>query len=225
MQEFIGNIISEFLKGAAGEAGKEGVRALFSSRTKPESLPQDEGEHLDVQDPWMMAGGFLNALLHGEPDTAWTYCDPSVADEPDRLERVNVILQAVPPMSYALLNMHVPEGWREGDWLPWGLIEAVITYPRDDGRFDALPALLTMFPSDAGWLVADVHWQESAEQTSEPSLPAARVVGWNNDWESTVAEIYILPCTRCPQSFTIPAGYGVLKVKCPACWTLQEVET
>lgn len=225
MQEFFGGIISEFLKGAAGEAGKAGARALFSSKPKPESLHQAEGEHPDPQNPWEIAGGFLNALLHGEPEIAGTYCDPHVAEDPDRLERLNVVLQAVPPVSWALQNMQVPDGWREGDWLPWGLIEAVITYPRDDGGFDALPALITMFPSDDGWLVGDVHWQEDSEQAGEPDLPAARVVGWNKDWQSAVAEVYVLPCSRCPQSFTIPAGYGVLKVKCPACWTQQEVET
>jgi hypothetical protein len=223
VQEFIGGIVSELLKGFAGEAGKEGARALFSSKSKPESLPQ-EGEHLDVHDPWVMAEGFLNALLHGEPDIAWTYCDACVADEPDRLERLNILLQAVPPVSWALQNMHVPDGWSEGDWLPWGLIDAVITYPRDDGGFDALSALITMLPSDDGWLVADVHWQDT-EEASEPTLPAARVVGWPKDWESSVAEVHVLPCTRCLESFTIPAGYGVLKVKCPACWTQQEVET
>jgi hypothetical protein len=222
MQEFISGIISELVKGFAGEAGKAGARAIFS---KPESPPQAEGEHPDPQDPWAMAGGFLNALLCGEPDIAWTYCDPHLADEPERMERLNVILHAAPPLSWALQNMHVPEGWSEGDELPWGLIEAVITYPRDDGGFDALSALITMLPGEFGWLVGDVHWQDGTEQAGEPVPPAARVVGWPKDWEFSVAEVHVLPCSRCPQSFTIPAGYGILKVRCPACWTQQEVET
>lgn len=226
MQEFIGGIVSELFKGFAGEAGKAGARALFSSGSAPGSPAEPEDEHFDpLHDPWEMADGFLNALAHGDPDTAWTYCDPYVADDPERHERLIVILDAVPPVSWAVQNMHVPEEWREGDWLPWGVIQSVITYPRDDGGFDALPALITMLNGDDGWRVADVHWQEDSEQRSEPLLPAGRVVGWQLDWQSSVAEVHVLPCNRCPQNFTVPAGYGILKVKCPACWTQQEVET
>lgn len=226
MQEFISGVVSELLKGFAGEAGKAGARALFSSGSASEPPAASEDEHLDpLHNPWDMAHGFLHALAQGEPDTAWTYCDPFVADDPDRHQRLDVILQAVAPVSWAVQNMHVPKEWREGDWLPWGVIETVITYPRGDGGFDALPALITMLNGDDGWRVADVHWQEDTEEVNAPALPAGRVVGWPKDWESSVAEVHVLPCTRCSESFTIPAGYGVLKVRCPACWTQQEVET
>lgn len=223
MHEIISGLLSELGKGFAGEAGKAGARALFSSRSEkgPTPPPEDSDPFAEPQE---MVDGFLNALAQATLDDAWGYCDQTWADDPERSERLHVILQAAPPVSWAIQNLYAPEDWTDGDWLPWALVEVVVTFPLETGGHEVLPAVVTTVNTDEGWCVADVHWTGETEDSVEPELPAGKISGWK-DWESSAAEYHAIPCTRCPQEFRIPAGYGVLNARCPACWTQQAVET
>jgi phage FluMu protein Com len=35
----------------------------------------------------------------------------------------------------------------------------------------------------------------------------------------------VIQCERCPQKLSIPVGVGRIRLKCPACWTPQEIDT
>lgn len=222
MHEFFSGALSELLKGFAGEAGKAGARALFSSRAEDTS-GQHSVQFDALQEPKDLVDGFLNALAHRDQDAAWTYCDQTWADDPARSESLHVTLDAAPPLSWAIQEVYVPADWAEGNWLAWAIVEVVVTFPGEGGGFDVIPAHVTTFNGDTGWHIADVHWSPG-EENEQVELPTGRVIGWK-DWESAVDQYHVLPCSRCSQEFLIPAGYGMLKVKCPACWTQQEVET
>lgn len=220
------SIFGEFAKGLASEAGKMSARAILSresvdSTPAQASVAEEEELLLALEslpyDPWPgveeTAEGMFRCLAAGDRDTAWTWCDPAWPTDPERGQAFHDTFNASPPLSWTILERWAPEGWTEGQALPWAALSMVVTYDNGDGTFVGLPATVVAVPLEQGWRIYSLRWESSGAQ-EEQSV--------QEDFVLTGTDM-LVQCERCPNQLSIPAGDGPYRVKCPECWTPQTV--
>jgi hypothetical protein len=208
--EFFTTLLTELGKGFMGEAGKAGARALFSREAptpEPEHALEDE---LEPQDETQEAlEGFFDCLAVGDPDAAWTWCDPEWPHDPQRSQSYHDTFSLAPPISWSVRQQYVPSDWSPGEWLEWVAWDVVVTFDNGDGSFSAHPAAVVALPLDDGWRIAEVVWDPGSDEAPEPV---------------TEEEVWLVVCERCPAELAIPVGLGPFSIRCPDCWTPQTID-
>lgn len=241
MIDIIKVLAVEAAKAFAGEAAKAGARAMFSERTqtgpapRPEPMLQAEPIYDPVADVQTVGEWFLSALAQGDHDAAWALCDPGWPYDPERSQSYHATFDAAPPVSWAVRQIYVPEDWTAGSFLAWAGVEVLVTFDLQNGTSSAIEGVLWIFPIEEEWRVADIYWPPAPESAeAEPQEFAADLsdlfagfVGDVQILEEPVheSEMRVILCTRCPQKLSIPVGVGRIRVKCPACWTTQVLDS
>jgi hypothetical protein len=230
----------EAAKAFAGEAAKAGARAMFSERTqteqvpRPEPLLQVEPVYDPVADVRTVGEWFLSALAQGDHDAAWALCDPGWPYDPERSQSYHATFGAAPPVSWAVRQIHVPEDWTPGSFLAWAGVEVLVTFDLQNGTYSAIEGVLWIFPIAEEWRVADIYWPPAAEsaEAEQQEFEASLSDIFDFTWDAPVVEQpvhqpekRVILCTRCPQKLSIPVGVGRIRVKCPACWTTQVLDS
>jgi hypothetical protein len=236
MIEFLKILAIESTKAFAGEAAKAGARTLFSERAQVEPVPHPEPVVYDpVGDVQAVAEWFLSALSQRDHDAAWALCDPEWLYDPQRSQSYHATFEAAPPVSWAVRQIHVPEDWTEGQNLAWAGVEVLVTFDLENGTYSTIEGVLWIFPIAQEWRVADIYWPAAAELTErepqvftfdQPDIFAG--FPWDAQvTEQPVAEPEkrVILCTRCPQKLSVPVGVGRIRVKCPACWAQQVIDS
>jgi hypothetical protein len=240
MIEFLKILGTEAAKAFAGEAAKAGARALFSERTQAERVPQPEAISPPEQasdpvfDAQAVGEWFLSALAQQDHDAAWALCDPEWPYDPERSQSYHATFGAAPPISWAVRQIHVPGDWTPGNTPAWAGVEVLVTFDLQNGTYSAIEGVLWIFPIANEWRVADVYWAPAPESTEveqkEFAADLSEIFGL--DWDAQVMELSIrepekrvILCTRCPQKLSVPVGVGRIRVKCPACWTQQVIDS
>ncbi|HEX2081207.1 MAG TPA: hypothetical protein VHG08_26120 [Longimicrobium sp.] len=242
MLDFFVAVAIEAGKGFFGEAGKAGARALFSRPTEPEQVVSNLEPERALYDPIGEAEyagtAFLHALAQRDHDTAWAWCDPDWPNDPERSQSFHNTFSSAPPATWNIRERYVPADWQDGDDLPWIGLDVLVTFDLLDGTYSTIEGLLWIFPTTDGWRLADITWDSASQQAAanqEASLesvfdelfqiPADEVLEADFTIHEEETAKRVILCTRCPQKLSIPVGVGRIRVKCPACWTQQVIDS
>jgi hypothetical protein len=225
MHAIVAEIVSGTVTKLVEVAVERIVRSAFAPRT-PAAPTIDP-----VEEAAVVMGGFLQALADRDVDACLSFCDVAWSVQDDTCDLMNHTLSSAPPVSWAFTELHVPETWIAGAWLPWLVAEMVVTFDVGDGRFEPLPAVLRAVHTEQGPRINYLWWGESVEPEPEPAaeLDFSQIAA--EDFSAIFGQLFpavdpqpvtaIVECARCGQKLRVPTDKGRLRVTCRKCANVQ----
>jgi hypothetical protein len=194
-----------------------GVDRVFTPQTPPPPAtdPISEAEGA--------VSGFLTALAERDSDTLWSWCEPTLAQDPNTMALLEASWDAAAPVSWSFRERYVPSDWTPHAVLPWVVFDLVVTFDTGEGRYETIPAVLRSDRFGDGWLISYLEWESAPEEPIEV-LESDEVVDLSDifsDIFSSQVFPVVIDCARCGQQLSVPVDKGRLRVTCPTCKNVE----
>jgi hypothetical protein len=219
------SFLAEAVQRLALSAVEGTLRAAFSAALRPRVPPPAPVSPTD--EAVLVVDSFFRAIAARDVGALTEICDAVWEVQPGTAELIQELLDASPPVSWAVDAVLVPDDWRIGFPLAWVLTELAVTFGTRETGFETIPGVVRVTAQPEGWRIDYLEWHEL--QQPEPGPEPDTGISWFDAASPLFEEFALQPppgpvvvvCARCAQKLCVPGDRGRLRVTCPRCSNVQ----